>query len=521
MALDGPEVIVCAAEGRLFATREGNDLRFRDVGSGGIVRESPAEFDRRGWGTLALSRDGRTVATVSGSNRIRIRNVDAWGDTTTIETRGPVNQLEFDPTGRTLAAVSEDGKIQLWDRASGASHIVIPDDMDRQRDHVKIAFSSDGTLMATTSHGSPGGQQPIALWDVKSARRMGTLPCRSHGASCLLFAPDGRSLIVDVDRAPRIWQFDLLAEPPSPTGHKDEVWAVAYTPDGKFLATGSDDGPEEPQTIKIWDLATGQLVRGWHGKIGTVASLTFSPDGRVLASGHLTLRDNVRLWDVSTGGLLTTLSGHRDFVRSVAFSSDGRILATAGGGVAESGEDWTIRLWDVATARCFRQLKGHSSVVRSLAFSPDGRTLATASNDRTLRLWEPATGCLLRTYRSPAVLVAVAFAPDRASLAVAGETGVVTIHNATTLTVLKTIRHENREVLLNLAFAHRWPVAGDVRPVGHNPLLGHTHRPGVAHLAGPQGAGQRHRFRADGSSLASCSHDGEVKLWRASLMPAR
>ena len=145
-----------------------------------------------------------------------------------------------------------------------------------------------------------------------------------------LFAPDGRSVIVDVGRAPRIWYFHPLPDPPSPSGHKDEAWAAAYTPDGKILATGSDD-TDEPQTIKLWDPATGRLIRGWNGGEGTVASLPFLPTVECSRLGHLTPRDNVKLWDVETGKLLHTLRGHEQAVRSVALAPDGKTLATAGG----------------------------------------------------------------------------------------------------------------------------------------------------------------------------------------------
>ncbi len=132
---------------------------------------------------------------------------------------------------------------------------------------------------------------------------------------------------------------------------------MAYSPDGKILATGSDD-TDERQTIKLWDPATGRLIRGWDGGAGTVSSLVFSPNGRMLASGHLVDGNSVQLWDVSTGSLLHALQGHRDMVRSVAFAPDGRTLATVGGRTGEAGEDRTIRLWDIAAARCVLELEG-------------------------------------------------------------------------------------------------------------------------------------------------------------------
>ena len=189
----------------------------------------------------------------------------------------------------------------------------------------------------------------------------------------LEFTPDCRSLLISSSSGVRQWRFapgdDDKDE--QPAGHKDEAWSLAFSPDGRTLATGSDDSEPDP-TIKLWDPTTGRLSRAWQGGEGTVAALAFSPDGRTLASGHLMQRKNVRIWDAATGRLLTTLDGHTDRVRALAFAPDGNSLATA-------SSDGTVRLWDVASWRERSVLKGHTDAVHAVAFSPDGKTLASAS----------------------------------------------------------------------------------------------------------------------------------------------
>jgi WD40 repeat protein len=188
------------------------------------------------------------------------------------------------------------------------------------------------------------------------------------------------------------------------TGHTDLVRSVAFSPDGRLLASGSDD-----KTIKLWEVATGSLVRTLSGHTSIVFSVAFSPDGRLLASGSADW--TVKLWEVASGSLVRTLSGHPGSVNSVAFSPDGRLLASGSSGT-------TIKLWEVATGSLVRTLSGHTDLVRSVAFSPDGRLLASGSFDDTIKLWEVATGSLVRTLSGHTSWVySVAFSPDGRLLA--------------------------------------------------------------------------------------------------------
>src|SRR5215470_8937320 len=163
-------------------------------------------------------------------------------------------------------------------------------------------------------------------------------------------------------------------------GHTDVVNSVAFSADGKTLATGSAD-----HTVRLWDVATRrQIGKPLTGRTNAVYSMAFSPDGNTLATGS---NDHtVRLWDVATRRQIgKPLTGHSDAVNSVAFSPDGKTLATG-------SADYTVRLWDVATRRQIgRPLTGHTDAVNSVAFSPDGKTLATGSLDDTVRLWDVAT----------------------------------------------------------------------------------------------------------------------------------
>jgi dipeptidyl aminopeptidase/acylaminoacyl peptidase len=162
------------------------------------------------------------------------------------------------------------------------------------------------------------------------------------------------------------------------------VNSVAFSPDGKTLASGSGD----VGTISLLDVATGKEQATLEGRDGRVTSVAYSPDGKTLASGNWD--GTIKLWDVATGKEQATLKGHTNWVNSVAFSPDGKTLAS-GGGASIAGEfkPGEVNLWDVATGKERATLKGHTIVV-SVAFSSDGKTLASGSYDKTIKLWDVA-----------------------------------------------------------------------------------------------------------------------------------
>ena len=470
-------------DGQMVATGSKDaTIKLWDARTGALVRtlEGHTSWVRN----LAFSPDGTQIVSGSGgwslsSNEGKTPELILWDVNTGTPTRkflghsAFIRDVAFRPDGKEIASVSYDRTARLWNTSTGEPGHVLPHD----KYLCSVAYSPDGSQIVTS-----GQDALVSVWDTVSGRLIRSFQGHAGSADDAMFSPDGTQIAVAAsDQTVRLWDVATVTEVATIRGHVSPINAVRFSPTGQEIATASED-----DTVKLWNATTSSggeartLIRIpsglWAGRvtysrdgkqIGSLHregyarlwddatesqlnilnssgnALDISPNGRTIATD---LQTTIKLYDAENGNIARTLIGHPSNVIGLYFSPDGRSLASIG------ADDDIIRFWDVATAREVKTISCQKHLPFQLAFHPDGLIIASVGWDSTVRLWNVATGQLLRTHRDVLQVRsdksgnALDFSPDGRQLAASSDDKTVKIWDVASGEQILTLRGHTKEV---------------------------------------------------------------------------
>ncbi|MDE0634900.1 MAG: leucine-rich repeat domain-containing protein [Candidatus Poribacteria bacterium] len=439
----------------------------------GLPAGAIARFGKGGINVMQFSPDGRKLAVGT--------DIGVWLYDSAIgksrylhgKTTRQSNAVAFSPDGRILASGgSSNPDIQLWNMETGEEllrialpistnlHLMNKKDVTYEKSVAALAFSKDGSTLLSLSHSGI-----FNYWDVYTGKKLSEYRSNFDSEGVLALSENGRNFACGYWNG-KIWSGDASTGERTATlkGHAANsfrkilknadkyrrIRALAFSPDGKFLASGSED-----KKVQVWHTSGSTRNATLKGHTGWITALTFSKDGKILASGDTD--STVRLWDVYKKRSLATLKGHTNGILAMAFTQDGSTLATG-------SADGTIRFWDVKSQNVLSTFAtGHTEWVRTVAFSTDSTTLSFAMFNGTGDVWNIKTAKQLDVFKTyPQELTyAVTLSPDATRLACHNINGTISFNSLGWKTIIE-YHGNDRMRLWNLETGEELPSLNEV-----------------------------------------------------------
>lgn len=440
---------------------------------------------------LTFSPDNTLLISSGSSDRtVRLWKMSDGKLQRSISTASTVWDVAISPDGKTLATGLDNNRVELWNVSDGKSIKVLSGHNARVR---FVSWSPDGSKIASGSD-----DDSAILWDATAGTALRTLKGHTSDVYDVKFSPDGKLLATtSPDLNVRIWDI-ATGQTLQTLRHESHVVSVDWSSDSKYVLTASFE-----KTARIWDATTATLVRRipideiFRNSIATDAS------GKYVAHADIDSKD-IQLWDGKTRKLLYTLQGHSERVTSLSLSPDGEYLVSG-------SVDKTAKIWRLRDGKMLYDLNRHKALVNAVAFDPTGKTIATAGRDSKINLWQAVDGKWLQEFDMGADVRALAWNP--AGTMLAATVGLtLRILQSKDGQVLHNFTHPKgySDALTWSPQTNRLAVGSWDRYIYVYSTLSwamtlnwNAHSYGVAALA----------FSPDGQDLASASVDGTVRIW--------
>ena len=445
---DGPvQSVVYSPNGGRIATAGFDGLvRIWDALSGTVV--AVLEGHTGSVNSVAYNQDGRRIASSGDDGTVRVRNVARSDEVTILRGISPprISAVVLSPSAELVAVATEDHEIRFWSVESGTSVHTLTGHLEEVE---QLSFSGNGEQIIAV------GPLMTTVWNVESGRSFGTT--RAKNAVSVTYSPDGKRLAAAGDDGlVRMWDAASGELVKTLDRKGGAVQLVVYSPDGRYIAGGGGELFSD-ETVRVWDAANGELVATFNRGGAGVGSIVYSPDGRYIASGRIEQIDidggselvhDVRVWNALNGELVRTfeIDGESNATPAAPASrsrSDTSVAYSPNGRHIAAGNGGTVQVWDVESGERMVILESREARIWSLAYSPDGRYIAAGSLDGTVRMWHLATGDEVALESPDSQVGPVTYSPDGRHIAAGGNDGTVIVWEVESGEQVAALQREN------------------------------------------------------------------------------